>query len=105
MDESRKPPAKPLPRPQRNAAPGAPTVPFQIDENSYSLAELDEIETLGGLTFTQLKAEPNAATVRFIRAVAYVTLRRSKPRITWEDTGEWKLKDLTEAMGIPNPPA
>jgi hypothetical protein len=98
MEGSRKPPARSLPRPERTA-PAAAAVPFQIDEHSYSLAELDEIESLGGLTFTLLRENPAAATVRFVRAVAYVTLRRSNPRITWEDTGEWELKDLTGRWG------
>lgn len=84
--------------------PRAP-VPFTVDQNSYTLDELEEIETLAGVTMAAIGKDPALVTMRFIRASAYVTARRRNPRLTYEDVGKWTLPDLEAAMEKLGPPA
>lgn len=85
--------------------PTPTAVPFTFDADAYTLDELEQIEELGRTTVQEVAAT-GRLTIRFVRAVAFVTMRRRQPHLTFEELARWNVNQLTEAMAeIGHPPA
>jgi hypothetical protein len=86
-----------------------PVTSVQIDFDDFTIAEVEQIEELSGVAFGEigdlLKGGKPAGKV--LRALAFVSLKRTNPDATLEDAGNIKLKGLfgnkTEAGMLPPP--
>lgn len=72
------------------------TLPDHIDINLDDLT-VGEIEELEDLTDMPLDALSKEGTKRgkFMRALAYISVRRTNPDFTWEEAGSIKVRDIT----------
>lgn len=67
-------------------------VPLDLDLTGDDLTMNEKVmveDACGGRPFFALRSE---GTIRFFRAVAWVTLRRSQPALTLEEAGELKVQ-------------
>jgi hypothetical protein len=81
---------------------------FTVGEKTYELIrleqlpdmelnELEVLEEVGGINLREL--EDIAVTVRLVKALVYVSMRRSDPAATIEDAGHVKLSVLNALAG------
>lgn len=61
---------------------------LEVDINSLTLDELDTVEEITGRPFTDLGQRINA---KALRALAFVTLRRTYPDLTMEEVGALRI--------------
>jgi len=64
-----------------------------IDMDSLTFDEMDELEVLSGSTFDSLtdKGTPKA---KLMKALVFITLKRSDPNITFEEVGKMTLQAM-----------
>lgn len=87
-----------------------PVTSIQIDFDDFTIAEVETIEELSGISFGEigdlLKGSGKPAG-KVLKALAFVTLKRTNPDATLEDAGNIKLKGLfgnkTEEGALPPP--
>ena len=65
-----------------------------IDIDDLTVGEIEEIEDLLETSFDVLGKE-GAKKGKFMRAIAWVSVRRSNPDFTWEQAGAIRIRDIT----------
>lgn len=67
---------------------------LEIDLDFLTVEELEEVEDLTGQGVDTL-AQPGVPKAKIMRAIGFVTKKRSDPSFTWEQAGKLKvmLKD------------
>jgi hypothetical protein len=83
------------------AASGAQPLSVEFDLDSVTMAELEELESLIGGDVMEAMGE-GKPKMRLLRALAFITMRRSNPDLTWDDIGALKITDLD--FGTPPSP-
>ena len=78
---------------------------FELDINSLTIGEIEEIEELGGTSIDEMFSA-GAKKGKALRAIAYITKRRENPEFSWEDAGNLKINlGETSPKLSPTPPA
>lgn len=60
---------------------------LNIDLDSITIAEIEEIEEAAGAPFDQV-FQSDKPKGKMLRAMAYVIMRRDNPDLTWEEAGK-----------------
>lgn len=65
-----------------------------LDFDAITLEEAEEIENLTGIAIDELGAtgKPKA---KVIRALCFITMRRTNPALTWEETANLRVSEIT----------
>jgi len=72
-----------------------------MEQGTFTLGEVERIETRAGQPFSDL-ANDDRPKGKLMRAVALELLRRDDPQATWESTAD--LTDAQLAAMMPSPP-
>jgi hypothetical protein len=80
-----------------------PNDALTIDLNDLTIEEIEIIEDIVDAPFDAL-SKPGAKKGRFLRALAYVSRRRTDPDFTLEDAGRLKVS-LAEDSADPSAPS
>jgi hypothetical protein len=67
---------------------------ISIDVNDLTVGEIEEIEDLLDASFDSF-AKEGARRGKFMRAIAWVSIKRTNPDFTYEDAGNIKISDIT----------
>lgn len=70
------------------------TPEISIDIDDLTVAEIEEIEDLLEASFDTF-AKDGAKKGKFMRAIAWISVRRTNPAFTWEDAGNIRIRDIT----------
>lgn len=70
------------------------TPEISIDIDDLTVGEIEEIEDILETSFDSLSKE-GAKKGKFMRAIAWVSVRRTNPDFTWEDAGNIRIRDIT----------
>jgi hypothetical protein len=63
---------------------------FELDINSLTIGEIEEIEDLGGQPIDSLFSATGKKG-KALRAIAFVMKRRENPDFTWEEAGDLRI--------------
>lgn len=74
---------------------------LRIDIESMTLGEIEELEEIAGVSFTNLAGQLASGDVpmRFVTAIAYLVRRRQEPGYTLDDARRLQLTDLEDIFG------
>lgn len=80
----------------------------EINLDSLTLGDLEDVEELTGASFSALVNTTGGMPVKGLRALAFVSVRRDIPELTYEDCrgfrqGAIKVKDNTASDPQPPP--
>jgi hypothetical protein len=72
------------------------TLPEHIDLSldDLTVGEIEEIEDLLDMPLDALSKE-GTKRGKFMRALAFISVRRTNPEFTWEEAGNIKVRDIT----------
>lgn len=73
---------------------------LDVDIDHLTVGEIEEIEELTGQSIDQL-GESGTPKGKLMRALGFVTRKRTNPDFTWDDAGRLKVQ---LAGGVPVPP-
>ena len=63
------------------------------DLDDMTLGEVEVLEERSGFSMAEWSG-PAVQSMKFIRALVFVTLKRDNPDVTWEETGDIRLSDF-----------
>ena len=73
-----------------------------IPLDEFTLDELELLETISQMTFTEIAAEPNRPKV--IKAILWISAKRANPEIKIDEIGKLSLQEATDIMtGVQDP--
>lgn len=72
---------------------------------SLGYGELLDAGDLAGVDVTAISQLSGNTKLRFFLAVAYVTVRRNEPGVTWAEAQRWKVEVEREPKSDPTPMA
>lgn len=77
-----------------------------IDAEKLTLGDLEEVEELSGMSFSALQNNPGGVPLKALRALAFVTVRKTHPDVTFEDCKGFKQGSIVNAGedGAADPP-
>jgi hypothetical protein len=67
-----------------------------IPLDEFTLDELELLEQIAQMTFTEIAAEPNRPKV--IKAILWISAKRSNPDIKIDEIGKLSLSEATDIM-------
>lgn len=85
-------------------------IELSLDLDSFTLEEMEIIETRGEVSLAEFAeafqsfeegaeaSAPKRPMAKLLRAMAFISLRRSNPEATWEDAGAIKVSHLMDSI-------
>lgn len=62
-----------------------------VDPDMLTIGEVEEVEELAGISIDTF-SRPDTPKAKFMRAMAFVTRRRTHPDFTWEQAGRHRVR-------------
>ena len=72
-----------------------------MDITKLKMKDLAEVEKLSGLTMD----EWDKPTAKLTMAIAFVTSKKTNPKITWEEIEEMTIDEMMAIAGVEDPKA